>query len=167
MLIAWYVILAIRSFCCKGYCSELGHLLKPAVANRRSLQLPLPFIVRIALPFFPPASRNVRSIRSQDELTRIKMWKKRARPANIVAYVSGNRLLRVPRWKKKKKKRMKGTEKRGVHYVCISDDFCFPRAIIMHVVSVYCTHIAIYFYSMEMLDVKPRRTTLVSKWRHK
>jgi len=50
-------------FVAKAIVANSGHLLRPVVANHRSLQLPLPFIVCVALPFLPlPASRNIRSI---------------------------------------------------------------------------------------------------------
>jgi len=81
-------------------------------------QLPLPFIVRVA---FFLVSRSVRSIVRAGRTDTYQNVEKRAKPANIAAYVSGNRLLYRPLLGGKREKEMPGK-----YIVRISDNFYFP-----------------------------------------
>lgn len=137
---------AIRSFCCKGYCSELEHLLKPVVANRHSLQLPLPFIVCVALPFPSPASRSIRSIVRRTSWHVSKCGKKGEASEYCCVRVGKSFTPPFPRWEKK----MKGTKKRGVYCSRIWQ-FLLParhhnaRRLRTHIVHILHTHSSYIF----------------------
>lgn len=142
-----------------GYCSERGHLLKPAIGNRRALQASSPFYRSrcffSSLPWCPVH-------RPQDELTRIKMWKK-GRSQRILPRTCREIVYSVVLWPKRAKKKW-------IVYCSHIWRFLPILMPVMHVVCIvvytWVAPVVMDFLSTETLNVKLRKMTVVSKWKH-